>query len=77
MQDTICCYVRLVYDDFEWIVDIPSDIKVSVFLKRLEEGMVHHLQGQYLYEWHSKKILDPTKTFFENGVKSGAYLYFI
>lgn len=77
MQDSIWCYLKLIYLQTEWIVEFSKDMKVSAMVELLNEHFSSDLKGKYFYEASSKRLIDECLTFQENQVESGNYLYFI
>ena len=77
MQDMLSCYLNLVYLNSEWIVGIPSLLKVDEFIALLLSQFECEIEGEYLYEMKSNRLLDNDLSFQENFVQSGDYLYFL
>ena len=77
MQNTLSCYLNLVYLKMEWIVEIPANMRVKDFIYMIETQFEEDIKGLYLYELKTNRILEPKITFLENQIQSGDYLYFM
>ena len=77
MQDYFFCYLKLVYLQIEWLVEIPVHIIVSDFIELINNQFKCDIEGGYLFEIKSNRILDNQKSFNDNQVCSGDYLYFL
>ena len=77
MQSRLSCYLNIIYLNMSWIVEIPSNMYVQDFINLLQTQFAHDIQGIYLFELKTNRILDPKITFDQNNIQSGDYLYFI
>ena len=77
MQDFISCYLKLVYLNLEWIVEISVVSNVQDYIDLLNQQFDCEIKGEYLYELKTRRILNNQTSFQENDICSGVYLYLI
>ena len=77
MQDTIWCYLKLVYLQIEWIVEVSKEMKVDDLIELLHHQFSSEPKGMYFYEATTSRLIDGNQTFEQNQIESGNYLYFI
>lgn len=77
MQDFISCYLKLVYLNLEWIVEISVVSNVQDYIDLLNQQFDCEIKGEYLYELKTRRVLNNQISFQENDICSGVYLYLI